>query len=106
MTAEPRTKPAPETKAIGNDVTQAFEDFHRTFASFRDTNDERLYQIETRLSSDVVTEEKLARIDRALDDNKRRLETLVIEKSRPQIGRGEMASCSAQERMEKFSCFP
>ena len=105
MTAEPRTKPAPETKAIGNDVTQAFEDFHRTFASFRDTNDERLDQIETRLSSDVVTEEKLARIDRALDDNKRRLETLVIEKSRPQIGRGEMASADEREHKAAFNSY-
>ena len=105
MTAEPRTKPAPETKAIGNDVTQAFEDFHRTFASFRDTNDERLDQIETRLSSDVVTEEKLARIDRALDDNKRRLETLVIEKSRPQIGRGEMVSSDEREHKAAFTSY-
>lgn len=105
MTAEPRTKPAPETKAIGNDVTQAFEDFHRTFASFRDTNDERLDQIETRLSSDVVTEEKLARIDRALDDNKRRLETLVIEKSRPQIGRGDMVSSDEREHKAAFNSY-
>ncbi len=65
------------------DAGSAFGDLHRAFAAFREANDERLAQIEHRLSSDVVTEEKLARIDRTLDETKRRLDQQTIEKSRP-----------------------
>src|SRR5487761_2463800 len=81
-----------ETKAVSSDVAGAFEDFHRTFAAFKETNDERLDQIETRMSADVITEEKLARIDRSLDDNKRRLDMLMVEKSRPFLARNDKAN--------------
>jgi hypothetical protein len=37
------------------DPANAFGDLHRAFAAFREANDERLAQIEHRLSSDVVT---------------------------------------------------
>lgn len=80
-----------ETKAVGNDVAQAFDEFQRGFAAFKETNDERLAQIENR-GADVITEEKLARIDRALDDNKRRLDHLLIEKARPHLGREDKAA--------------
>ena len=75
---------APEIKS--GDVAAAFADFNHAFAAFRETNDQRLGQIETRLSSDVVTEEKLARIDNALDETKRRMDTMVLERARPKLG--------------------
>src|ERR671916_476102 len=65
--------PVVETKSVTDDVASAFDDFARAFEAFKDANDTRLSQIETRLTSDVVTDEKLARIDTALDDAKRRL---------------------------------
>jgi HK97 family phage major capsid protein len=78
---------APETKAVGGgDVAGAFDDFARSFDAFRAANDERLQEIETRLSADVLTEEKLARIDAALDDAKRRLDRAQLERSRPALG--------------------
>ena len=40
------------------------------FEAFRETNDERLSQLETRMSGDILTEEKLQRIDRALEETK------------------------------------
>jgi HK97 family phage major capsid protein len=67
------------------DAANAFGDLHRAFAAFREANDERLAQIEQRMSSDVVTEEKLARIDRALDETKRRLDLQAVEKARPRL---------------------
>ena len=70
-----------ETKSTG----AAFEDFHRAFAAFRETNDERLAQLEQRMASDVVTEEKLARIDSALDETKRRLDRTLLDQSRPRL---------------------
>ena len=80
-----------ETKSAA-DVSGAFDEFHRAFAAFKETNDERLDQIETRMSSDVITEEKLTRIDRALDDNKRRVDTLLVERARPSLARSEKAA--------------
>jgi HK97 family phage major capsid protein len=74
---------APETKSA--DVAAAFEDFARSFEAFKQANDDRLAEIETRLSADVLTEEKLARIDAALDESKRRLDRVQIERARPAL---------------------
>ena len=72
-----------ETKST--DANAAFGDFHRAFEAFRETNDERLAQIEQRMASDVVTEDKLSRIDRALDETKRRLDRALLDQSRPRL---------------------
>ena len=80
--------PVVETKAVSDDVASAFDDFARAFEAFKDANDTRLSEIETRLTSDVVTDEKLARIDTALDDAKRRLDRLALDRSRPPLGGG------------------
>ena len=79
-------KTAPEIKSGAGDAAAAFAEFNRAFSAFRETNDERLGQIETRLSGDVITEEKLARIDRAMDETKRRMDTLLVERARPKLG--------------------
>ena len=57
-----------EVKSAGGDVATAFDEFMRAFEDFKETNDRRLDDLEQRGASDVVTEEKLARIDRALDE--------------------------------------
>ncbi len=79
-----------ETKTAGHDAGQdatlAFQEFSRAFEAFRETNDERLGQIESRLSADVVTEEKLARIDRTLDQTKARVDRIALEAKRPALG--------------------
>ena len=77
---------APETKSAGGEVALAFDDFARTFDAFRQANDQRLAEIETRLAPDVVTEEKLARIDAALDEAKRRLDRVQLDGRRPALG--------------------
>lgn len=82
----PETKVAPAP----GDVSVAFDEFSRTFEAFRETNDRRLREVETRLGGDVVTEEKLARIDAALDDAKRRLDRVQLDRARPALsGRDE-----------------
>ncbi len=84
------------------DSANAFGDLHRAFSAFREANDERLAQIEHRLSSDVVTEEKLLRIDRALDDTKRRLDLQIVEKARPRIS-GERTHNDSEFREHKMA---
>src|SRR6476661_85243 len=72
-----------ETKSAASDAV--IDEMHRVFGAFRETNDERLAQIEGRLSSDVITEEKLTRIDAALDDTRKRMDRMLVEKSRPPL---------------------
>ena len=79
--------PAPETKsATGTDVAEAFDDFMEAFESFKQTNDERLDQIENRVSADVVTEEKMNRINKVVDEQKRHLDALILKNQRPALG--------------------
>ena len=74
------------TKTASPDVAAAFDDFARAFEAFKETNDTRLAELETRMTSDVVTDDKLVRIDAALDDAKRRLDRLALDRSRPPLG--------------------
>ncbi len=96
-----------ETKAAGPDVTQAFEDFSRAFEAFRETNDDRLGQIEHRLTADVLTEEKLARIDRTLDQTKARIDQLALKARRPSLGetRAETMDPAAREHKAAFEAY-
>ena len=49
------TTHAPETK--GGDIAEAFGEFMNAFDAFRDANDQRLTEIESRFGEDVVTAE-------------------------------------------------
>ena len=56
-----------ETKTATPEIKSAFDDFLSAFEQFKQANDDRLTQLERR-SADVVTEEKVDRINKALDD--------------------------------------
>ncbi|MDE2363124.1 MAG: phage major capsid protein [Hyphomicrobiales bacterium] len=93
-----------ETKSIASEAA-AFEDMHRAFAAFRETNDEKIAQIEAKLSSDVVTTDKLARINQALDETKSRLDRFALEAGRPRLG-GTMKSDHAdREHKTAFNLY-
>ncbi|KQZ12954.1 capsid protein [Mesorhizobium sp. Root554] len=79
-----------ETKSAGDlDLKDAFGDFMNTFEAFRESNDEKLAQLEGRLGGDVVTTEKVERISRALDEQKRALDNLALKRVRPVLRREE-----------------
>jgi len=77
-----------ETKAPATEVAVAFDEFMQAFEAFKTTNDERLNAIEKQVSVDVISEEKFRRIDRALDENKRIVDSLALKSQRPQLGGG------------------
>ena len=52
-----------ETKGAGGETARAFEEFIEAFEAFKETNDQRLSEIEQRGASDVLVAEKLARIE-------------------------------------------
>ena len=64
----------------------AFDDFMRAFEAFKETNDERLSQLERRTSADVVTTDKVDRLNRALDETKRVVDDLALKSARPHLG--------------------
>jgi predicted phage gp36 major capsid-like protein len=65
----------------GDDVALAFDDFMRAFDAFKAANEERLGQIEKRLSADVLTIDKLDRINSAIDEHKAMVDELALAPS-------------------------
>ena len=85
------------------EVVDAFDDFMSAFESFKETNDERLAQIERRVGPDVVTTEKMERINRALDDTKRRMDEMCAKSLRPRLaGEQGVMTVSAREHKQAF----
>jgi len=82
---------APETKA---DLARAIDDMHGAFEAFKQTNDERLAELERKSGADVVTSDKLARIEAALDANRRRMDDLVLKSHRPSLSGAPSAGAS------------
>lgn len=91
---------APETKAAGDtlELKDAFGEFMTTFEAFKDSNDERLAQLEGKFGADVVTTEKVDRISRALDDQKRILDGLSLKRVRPALGRDGTRAASSEHK--------
>lgn len=73
---------APEVKAYGREADAMMV----AFEAFKDANDQRLEEIEAKLSADVVTEEKVTRINAALTEQKAALDRLAVEMRRPHGG--------------------
>jgi HK97 family phage major capsid protein len=84
-----------ETKSSAPDVAAAFDEFMGAFEAFKETNDRRLAEIERRGAEDATTSDKLARIDRALDDTKRVVDALVVKGARLPIGGGRQGQSPA-----------
>lgn len=104
------TGPAPEQKGArdghGHEVGEALDDFLRAFEAFKETNDERLGQIEKRMSADVVTVEKMERINRALDEHQRVVDGLVLKARRPGLaGEGREASHLQLQHKAAFEAY-
>ncbi|MCR6498909.1 phage major capsid protein [Shinella sp. CPCC 101442] len=98
-------KTAPEIKAVPETMTAAFEDFMQAFEAFKETNEIRLGEIEQKQTADVVTREKLDRINRAVDDHKRVIDQLALKKARPALGGSGAASLEAAEHKAAFSAY-
>jgi HK97 family phage major capsid protein len=89
---------APEVKAYGRGdaLMEAFE-------AFKEANDQRLEQIEAKLSADVVTVEKVERINRALTEHKAALDRMALDLRRPHGGGGREPA--KDERGQAFDAY-
>ncbi len=77
-----------ETKmaaAPSAEVRAALSEFLGAFEAFKDANDQRLRSLETR-KPDVLLDEKVARIDRALSEQKSAMDRLAAHSARSDLG--------------------
>lgn len=96
---------APEIKAVPENLDAAFDDFMEAFEAFKDVNDRRLDEIERKLTADVVTRDKMDRINRAMDEQKKALDQLVLKKARPALGRPDGHGPEAAEHKAAFDAY-
>jgi HK97 family phage major capsid protein len=99
-----------ETKAgVMPDALVTHGDLMRAFEDFKAANDERLDA--ERKGGDVLLEEKVARINAALDQTTRRLDELTLKNARPALGpsvgreRAEAKSTQALEHKAAFEAY-
>ena len=98
---------APEVKGVPETVTAAFDEFMEAFEAFKDVNDRRLGEIEQKLTADVVTRDKMDRINRAVDEQKKLLDQMLLKKARPAVGSGggHELSPEAEEHKAAFDAY-
>ncbi len=101
---------APEVKAVPETVTAAFDEFMEAFEAFKEVNDRRLGEIEQKLTADVVTRDKMDRINRNMDEQKKVLDQLLLKKARPRLGsapggRDAELSAEAVEHKAAFDAY-
>ncbi|MGV8936011.1 MAG: phage major capsid protein [Allorhizobium sp.] len=103
---EHKAQVAPEVKAVPETMTAAFDEFMQAFEAFKDVNDRRLEEIEQKMGADVVTRDKVERINKAMDEQARVLDQLQLKKLRPPLGRsGGAASAEAGEHKAAFESY-
>lgn len=83
----------PEARAAMHEMMAAFE-------AFKGANDARLDEIEKKASADTLLEEKVARIDQAVGQAQARLDRVLSEGRRPELGQAP-STVPAQGRDDK-----
>jgi len=79
----------------GDDVALAFEQFMQNFEVFRQENDERIAAMQRGLPADVVTTDKIDRINRALDEQKALVDRLQLKSARPHLSASPLYASGA-----------
>jgi len=87
------------------ELKAAMDDFLTAFESFKDANDERLDQIEKRMSADAVTAEKVERLNAALDRQKGLIDRLSLEGKRPPLDIRREDDAPPKEHRNAFDAY-
>lgn len=103
---------APELKSLdgvptSSEVVAAFDEFMSSFEAFKEANDQRIAEIETRVGgADGLTGDRLDRINQALDEQKHRLDTMLTRARRPGLGSaGERTGFAGREHKAAFETY-
>ncbi|MEQ1902395.1 MAG: phage major capsid protein [Devosia sp.] len=89
--------------APAGDVTALFDQFMQGFEEFKRTNDQRIKELEQRGGGDAVTEDKLSRLNLALDNAKAAIDRTALERARPRLEGG--GAFVADEYKEAFAAY-
>jgi HK97 family phage major capsid protein len=101
------TDAAPEHKSgIAYTPRDDYDDLRATFEAFKSANDERLAKIE-RKRGDVLLDDKVDRINAALDLQTKRMDDLALRQARPALeGRGRLVTDAAsREHKSAFDAY-
>jgi len=104
-TAAPEKKSADLGSPAMHEVRDAMDEFMTRFDAFKQANDDRLSQVERKLSADVVTTEKVDRLNAALDLQQKTVDGLALSLIRPEIGSGASLSPVAREHKAAFETY-
>ncbi len=74
--------------AAAGDSEGMFAEFMTAFEEFKRSNDGRLAELEKRGNTDALTEEKLGRLNQALDGAKAAMDRLSLDRARPALEAG------------------
>ncbi len=97
---------APEQKAgISAAGRDAHDELMRSFEEFKSSNDERLASLGRR--ADVLLEEKVDRINAALDTQMKRIDELALKSARPSLGGAPLrfADSATREHKSAFDAY-
>lgn len=92
---------SPEIMGAG-EVKSSFDSFRSTFEAFRQANDDRLEEIQRKLSADTLLEEKVDRLNQSLDQQKAALDRLSVTASRPRLAPEAAAAGRPSEHRGAF----
>jgi len=98
-------RPAPEVKSGEPVLAEAFDEFRRTFESFKEGNDRAIEELQRKSSADVVTVEKVERMSKALDEQKRAMDQHLLRGRRPQLGAEGPRSAVNLEHKAAFDAY-
>ena len=91
---------------IPHDAVVTHAEMMRAFEAFKEGNDERL-ALEQKRAGDALIEDKLARINAALDVQQRKLDDIALKSARPAFGGEQKAarSAAAIEHKKAFDAY-
>lgn len=98
------TDTAPEHKAGFAAPREHYDELRQTFEDFKAANDERLADIE-RKRGDVLLEEKVDRINAALDAQQRRIDQLSLKGARPALAADSAVRPQPSEHKAAFDAY-
>ncbi|MCF6195717.1 MAG: phage major capsid protein, partial [Emcibacter sp.] len=84
------------------ETKEALENLTRSFETFKCANDERLAEIEAKGQADILTEEKLTRMNKDLDKLQATANGLQAAANRPGLSAKEGQDVAALERKRQF----
>ncbi|SFZ85880.1 phage major capsid protein, HK97 family [Devosia enhydra] len=97
------TKAGAGAQPVAGGAEALLGELMHAFETFKQTNDERLDRIERRGSSDTLIDDKLDRLNRAIDGAKAALDRQAVDRARPQLDGGSPAA--ADEYKQAFAAY-